>query len=124
MTHALVITLDRIGRNPVESLYFVYTLRDLGVKIVTLNGEIDVNDIGDLCKAALECLFAGIEIRNLVKRTQKGKERSFRNKNWNKPVPVGYAKDGSRIRKRLEYSPVVRGAHVLFQQEKKYCEIL
>lgn len=123
ITHVLVISLDRIGRNPVESLYFVYTLRELGVKVVTLNGEIDVNDIEDLCKAAIECLFAGLEIRNLVERTQRGKERSFQNKNWNKPIPIGYVKDGNWIKKKPEYEPVVREAHILFQQGKKYSEI-
>lgn len=94
ITHLLVISLDRIGRNPIEALYFIYNLREMGVKIVTLDGEIDVHEIKDLCKAAIECLFAGIETRNLAERTQRGKEMSFRKKNWNKPVPFGYVRVG------------------------------
>jgi len=124
ITHLLVVSLDRVGRNPVESLYFIYTLRELGVKIITLDGEIDVHDIKDLCRAALECLFAGIEVKNLVERTQIGKEKSFQSKNWNKPVPFGYVKvktgEKKWIRKKTEYEPIIKEVHIQFQRGGNY----
>lgn len=123
ITHLLVIRLDRIGRNPVESLYFVYRLRELGVKIVTEDGEIDVHDIRDLCKAALECLFARMELYYIVERTQGTIKKNFQDGKWNQHIPVGYKKDGKWVSKKPYYKQVIEELHTLYQRGEEKTKI-
>lgn len=123
ITHLLVERLDRIGRSPIESMYFIYILRGMGVKIITLNGEVDINEFKDLCVTVLECFSAAMEIRNLSDRTQGGRKRNFQNGSWNKPVPIGYKKDGNWISKKLHYEPVIKEVHVLYQNGESKSKI-
>jgi DNA invertase Pin-like site-specific DNA recombinase len=89
----VVMSLDRLGRDLIESLYFVRRLRELGVKIVAYSdGETDINTEEGLIKAAIGFLTAQLdrERRRLV--TAAGKIRSFKSRHWCLPLPLGYRK--------------------------------
>jgi DNA invertase Pin-like site-specific DNA recombinase/predicted RNA-binding Zn-ribbon protein involved in translation (DUF1610 family) len=122
INYLLTIDLDRIGRDAVESLYYIYRLRkDFGVKIIEKDGEIDMSKISDLVKAVINSLAAQIETNNLSERTQRGKIKKFMSRQWVKPtIPLGYEKNGDWIKKDLKYTLLIEDIFTLFESEQKY----
>ncbi|KXB06812.1 hypothetical protein AKJ54_01060, partial [candidate division MSBL1 archaeon SCGC-AAA382K21] len=117
ITHLLVVDEDRVGRDPPEAFYYVWRLRkDYGVKLVTSDGEADVQTLMGLIKTNVKFLSAGISNRQRAKSSLRGKVQSFKEQNWVLPkVPPGYAKDGDGwIEKKEEWEAVIRDIFHLF----------
>jgi len=108
ITHLLSLDIHRIGRNPIENLYYIHRLRELGVKIRTKDEELDIHKITDLIITMIKSLAALMEVNALVERTQRGKIQKWKNKNWIKPVPLGYEKDDSWIGKDLQKASLIK----------------
>jgi DNA invertase Pin-like site-specific DNA recombinase/uncharacterized protein YlaI len=115
-----VTSLDRIGRNLIESLDYTQRLRELGVKIVAMGGEADIKTEDGLLTLTIQYLSAELENRRRTKSSIAGKVQSFKRKHWNKPVPLGYRKrmDGW-IEKDPKWEPVIRDIFELILESKK-----
>jgi DNA invertase Pin-like site-specific DNA recombinase len=89
----VVMSLDRLGRDLIESLYFVRRLRELEVKIVAYSdGETDINTEAGLIKATIGFLTAQLDRERRRFVTAAGKIRSFKSRHWCLPLPLGYRK--------------------------------
>ena len=98
ITCLVVDDIDRIGREALETLNYIYMLREYGVTITTpQNGEVDVWETSGRTIACMKTLFADVENSARVRRIKQGLDESFINGNWwarFKKVPFGYKKDG------------------------------
>jgi DNA invertase Pin-like site-specific DNA recombinase len=94
----VVDDIDRIGREALETLNYIYMLREYGVTITTpQNGEVDVWQTSGRTIACMKTLFADVENSARVRRMKQGLNESFVNGNWwarFKKVPFGYKEDG------------------------------
>ena len=89
----LVTALNRIGRDLIESLYFLRKLRQFGVTIqATTEGPTDITMEEGLIKATISFLMAHLE--NIRRRavSMSGKVQAFTSKHWFLPIPLGYRK--------------------------------
>jgi len=123
ITHILTIDIDRIGRNSIESQYYIHCLRELGVKIITRDGEIDLHRITDLVGVTIKSLVAQMESDSLVERTQRGKIQKFASKKWIKPIPIGYKKCGDWLEKLPQYTPLIKDVYAFFIDVKNYTRV-
>jgi DNA invertase Pin-like site-specific DNA recombinase len=89
----LVTALNRIGRDLIESLYFLRKLRQFGVTVqATTEGPTDITTEEGLIKATTGLLMAHLE--NIRRRavSMSGKVQAFTLKHWFLPIPPGYRK--------------------------------
>jgi DNA invertase Pin-like site-specific DNA recombinase len=89
--HVLVTSLDRIGRDLIESLDYVRKLRSLGVKIMVAGTEADIATEEGLMMATIQFLSAELENRRRTKSSIAGRIQSFKSGRWGKPalwIPV------------------------------------
>lgn len=117
-----VTSLDRIGRDLIESLNYVRRLDELGVKIVVMSGgETDVTTEIGLMTLTIQFPSAELENKRRAKFSIVGKVQSFKQKHWNKPEPLGYRKKADGwIEKDLRWGPVIRDVFKLFLETKNY----
>jgi DNA invertase Pin-like site-specific DNA recombinase len=120
----LVIEIDRIGRDSIETLYFMNRLKNCGVKIRTKDALIDLNKISDLITTTIKSLAAQIEINNLSERTQRGKIKKWKEKKWIRPeVPLGYERDDGWIKKIVQYTPLIKEVYEFFEKWRDYTKV-
>ncbi|WP_136689967.1 recombinase family protein [Halorhabdus amylolytica] len=96
ISYVIVDELDRIGRHAVETVYYVYELReDCGVKII-VNEARDVLDVAqyqDLSYIMNRALASQASVETQARRAEAGRAKNFTEKKWNsafKYVPIGY----------------------------------
>lgn len=117
----LVWKLDRLSRNMLDTFWILRSFRESGVKVVTLEDELDYNSPISLLIAAVKAYASEEEVRNLVKRTQGGKREKFLEKKWILPhVPFGYEKQDKWLRAVPEKETIVRAVFAEFIKRGSY----
>jgi len=110
-----VTQIDRIGRECRRSLLFFLEFSEDGGIIRTPERTYSTKELADILIFAIESYGAQAENRRRAERAAASKMQNFRNKKWNKPVPFGYCKDGSWIRKiGDDYEPILNEMYDLF----------
>jgi DNA invertase Pin-like site-specific DNA recombinase/predicted RNA-binding Zn-ribbon protein involved in translation (DUF1610 family) len=96
ISHLLIDDVDRLGRSAIETLYFIWRLRnDYGITIVTQSGrELDVSNITDLMTLSMKSIMADLETNNQSRRANIARRKQIEEKrdwlSWFKEVPLGY----------------------------------
>jgi len=135
ISRLLAVEIDRIGRNSRRLLNFFFDLRDYGVVIDTPEGELDVNSLHGLLISTIKSWSSQDDNERRRKASVAGKRESFRQKHWNRPVPLGYRRSGDWIDKIPGWQPLVMNAYDLFIACKnfeavrkrindRYCQLL
>lgn len=110
-----VTQIDRIGRECRRSLLFFLMFSEDGGVIRTPERTYSTKELADILIYTIESYGAQTENRRRAERAAASKMQNFRNKKWNKPVPFGYCKDGSWIRKiGDDYEPILKEMYDLF----------
>ncbi len=119
--HVLVTSLDRIGRDLIESLHYIRKLRGLGVKIIAAGTEADIATEEGLMNATIQFLSAELENRRRTKSSIAGRIQSFKSKRWSRPVPKGYhRREDSWIEKEPDWNPLVKDVFDSFPRVRSY----
>lgn len=119
--HVLVTSLDRIGRDVIESLDYIRKLRYLGVKIIAAGTEADINTEEGLMTATIQFLLAELEDKRRTKSSIAGRIQSFKSRHWGKPVPKGYRKRGDGwIEKEPGWASFVKDVFDRFLKARNY----
>ena len=117
----LVTSLDRIGRDLIESLDYVRKLRGLGVKIMAAGSEADIDTEEGLMIATVQFLSAELENRRRTRSSIAGRIQSFKSKHWGRPIPLGYRKRGDGwIEIELGWSAVIGDLFDAFRRTGSY----
>lgn len=121
----LVTSLDRIGRDLVESLDYVRKLRVLGVKIKAAGAETDISTEEGLMISVVQFLSAELENKRRARSSDAGRVQSFRTKHWSKPrPPAGYRKSESGwIEKNPGWGPLVKRMYELYLRRRNYVAV-
>lgn len=95
VSYVFVDEVDRIGRHAVETLYYLYELREeCGTTIITNEaGELDVTDYHDLIYVVMRALSSQSVNETSTRRSMAARVQRFKNKNWSSvfnTVPLGY----------------------------------
>lgn len=119
ISYLLVDSLDRIGRDFVQTMDFVAKLRDHGVVIVTYNrGRVDIDNDAHLLLCATELLGSDVIISTGGERISKGKRAAYERKEWTGKtgyVPFGYEKNGRGwLKKNKEQAAILDRAFDTF----------
>ena len=110
-----VTQIDRIGRECARSLLFFLMFSEDGGVIRTPERTYSTKELADILMYTIESYGAQAENRRRAERAAASKMQNFRNKKWNKPIPFGYCKDGSWIRKiGDDYEPILNEIYDLF----------
>jgi DNA invertase Pin-like site-specific DNA recombinase len=120
--YILVTSLDRIGRDLIESLDYVRKLRGLGVKIIASGSEADIATEEGLMTAAMYFLMAELEGKRITQRSASGRIQSFRMRHWSKPrPPIGYRKRGDGwIEREPGWEHLVKRVYELYLKNANY----
>ncbi len=92
----LVMDIDRLGRGSmIDQGIIGQTFRESGTLVITPDKTYDLSDDADEDYYDFYALFARKELKQIKKRLQRGKMKSFREGNfvWSRP-PYGYVKSG------------------------------
>ena len=116
----LISQIDRVGRKSLKLLGFLLQLRGCGVVIVTPNGELDPEKLGDFIMIAVKAFSAQEENEKRAYAALRSKVHAFRNCKWNLPVPKGYNKKGEWIEKTPGWAPIIRDIFNSFLKLKNY----
>jgi len=117
----LVVEVDRIGRNCRKLMEVFLDLRDYDVLIVTPTGEIDVDELTGLVMAAIKSWAAQYENERRARAAVAGRMQAFRQKRWNKSIPIGYRKkDGGWIERDPNWSSIIEKIFTFFIGSKNY----
>lgn len=115
-----VTHVDRIGRECEDSLFFFLRFCKDGGLIRTPYRVYSSRDLADIVLYVVESYVAESENRRRAERANASKIQNFRNKRWNKPVPLGYCKNGAWLQKVNGYDPVIQDVFLLFLKRKSY----
>jgi DNA invertase Pin-like site-specific DNA recombinase len=107
-----VFNVDRIGRVCRKLLYFFLEFCDDGGTIRTPDKAYNMEDLASIITFVLEAHAAEKANKNRRAAAIAGKARAFKQKRWNKPVPLGYQKEGW-LQKQTEFAPLIREVHQL-----------
>jgi len=119
--YVLVTSLDRIGRDLIESLDYVRKLCNLGVKIVAAGAEADIATEEGLMKATIELLWAELDNKKRTRNSIAGRIQSFKARHWGRSVPKGYRKrEDSWIEKEAGWGPVIKDIFDFFLRKRNY----
>jgi len=113
ITELWVTDVDRIGRDCRKLLTYFLQFCDEGGKIRTPEKVYGSEELEDILIFAIRANAAQEANSSRTKAAIAGKARSFQNKNWNKPVPLGYLKDGKWLAKDERWQEVIRS---IFEQ--------
>jgi DNA invertase Pin-like site-specific DNA recombinase/DNA-directed RNA polymerase subunit M/transcription elongation factor TFIIS len=107
--YVYVYSLDRLGRNVVETPYFLYLLNKEGVIVRTRDKEYNLDDPLQYVMVVLESYASDIETRKLAKRTQDGKKEKFRRGKWvGSKIPFACLKNkDDELELNQDISPIV-----------------
>lgn len=112
-----VFNVDRIGRVCRKLLYFFLEFCDDGGTIRTPDKAYNMEDLASIITYVLEAHTAEKANKNRCAAAVAGKARAFRQKRWNKPVPLGYRKD-VWLQKRSNFEPLIKDIYQLFLTER------
>lgn len=120
--YVLVTSLDRIGRDLIESLDYVRKLRTLGVKIMAAGSETDISTEEGLMILTIQFLSSELENKRRNRSSTAGRIQSFRTKHWSRPrPPLGYRKSGNGwIEKELDWESLIKRAYELYLKKSNY----
>lgn len=120
--YVLVTSLDRIGRDLIESLDYVRKLREFGVKIVAAGAETDISTEDGLMIATIQFLSSELENKRRTKSSMAGRIQSFRMKHWCRPLaPIGYRKNEEGwIEKEPSWEPLIKRVYELYAKRSNY----
>ncbi len=122
--YVLVTSLDRIGRDLIESLHYVRKLRDLGVKIIAAGSEADIDTEEGLMTATIQFLSAELTNKSRARSAAAGRIQSFKSKHWGRPVPLGYHKrKDCWIEKEPAWESLVKEVFDHFLKLESYREV-
>ena len=91
----LSVNVDRIGRECIGLLVYLFELSRLGVITQTPEKRYDLKDLGDLILLIIEAYRSEKENKRRAQAARDGKAQAFKSKRWNKPIPKGYRKTES-----------------------------
>ena len=117
----LVMDIDRLGRGSmIDQGIIGQTFRESETLVITPDKTYDLSDDLDEDYYDFYAFFARKELKQIKKRLQRGKMKSFREGNfvWARP-PYGYLKSG-----RNEISPDPETAEVVRRIFRRYLEAL
>ena len=103
-----VTDVDRIGRDCRKLLTYFLQFCDEDGKIRTPERIYGSEELEDILIFAIRANAAQEANNSRTKAAMAGKARSFQNKNWNKPVPLGYLKDGKWLAKDERWQEVIK----------------
>jgi DNA invertase Pin-like site-specific DNA recombinase len=125
----LVTALNRIGRDLIESLYFLRRLRQFGVTVqATAEGSTDITTEEGLIKATISFLLAHLE--NIRRRavSMSGKVQAFMSKHWFLPVPLGYRKKANGWIEKdagsANWAQLIKAIFAKFIESRRYKAVL
>lgn len=119
--YVLVTSLDRIGRDLIESLDYIRKLRSLGVKIIASGTESDIATEEGLMNATIQFLWAELDNKRRTKSSIAGRIQSFKSKRWSRPVPKGYhRREDGWIEKEPDWNPLVKDVFDSFPRVRSY----
>jgi len=117
-----IANVDRLGRECRGLLIFFLELCDEGAVIRTPERKYDLKDLSSLLMFAIEAYSAQQENERRTKAAIAGKIQAFKQKHWNKPVPLGYHKTNDGwIKKIPAYSQLIQDIYNLFNKQSKQC---
>lgn len=134
-THLLVDSIDRIGRNIVDTLHYIQVLREkCGVKIMARSREFDILKPSDKMQLSILALMADFGTMTRARSSRRSKVDNFLDKNWfswYRSVPMGYEADDDDsdddenvwIVPIDELEPVIKEIYKLMKDERSYEEV-
>ena len=117
-----VADVDRLGRECRKLLLFFLNLCDEGVVIRTPEKEYDLKDLSRLLMFTIEAWAAQQVNESRAKKAMAGKAQAFKQKHWNKPVPIGYRKAKDGWLERIpdpNWEPLIKDGYTLFLRTRK-----
>ena len=112
-----VFKVNRIGRVCKKLLYFYLDFCDDGGIIRDSEKVYDMKDLASIITFVLEAHAAEKANKDRAAAAVAGKARAFKQKRWNKPVPLGYRKD-VWLQRRSEFEPLITDVYRLFLAER------
>jgi DNA invertase Pin-like site-specific DNA recombinase len=116
--------VDRIGRSCVKSLLFFLQFTEEGGVIRTSERIYSPKDLASLLIYVIESYMADRENKARAERANASKMRNFEAKFWNKPLPLGYTRDGGWIKKCVGYEQLVKEIFTTFLSTKSLAKTL
>ena len=104
--------INRLGRNCRKLLLFCLNLCEEGVTIRTPEKQYDLRDLSSLLMLAIEANEAEKENKRRAKTARDSKARLFRLKKWNKPIPLGFTREGNWLKKKVRWRPLIKDTYV------------
>lgn len=85
-----IYRLDRLGRDPLDTLTTLEVLREAGVRIVSLSEQLDTLTAAGKLMTHISVGFAGYERDLISERVRAGMDRCARAGQWHGTPPYGY----------------------------------
>ena len=114
------IELDRISRDSVALLYFLFKLRGCNVTIATPFQIYELKKIEDLISIALKAYSAENQIEIRRNTTIESRIRAFTNHVWHIAIPLAYEKKEKWIAKSPGWEPIIDEVFNLFLKYENY----
>jgi len=112
------IELDRISRDSMALLYFLFKLRGFNVTVVTPFQIYDIKKIEDLIYVAVKAYAAENQIEIRRKTSLKSRIQRFQKRIWTSGIPPGFEKKEEWITKSPGWEPVITALFNLFLESK------
>jgi DNA invertase Pin-like site-specific DNA recombinase len=121
----LVTKVNRIGRDTIGTLRRIGVLQnEFGVRVVTQDGELDIDDMKDLMNTMLKSLTAEISNINKGRSSLGSTIRNFKEKDWNSVYkgyePLGYVLKNGWLKIDEEKRDIVRDIFETFAEADKH----
>ena len=110
--------LDRISRDSMVLLYFLFKLRGCNVIVVTPFQIYDIKKIEDLIYITVKAYAAENQIKIRRNTSLKSRIQRFKNRIWISGIPPGFEKKEKWITKSPDWEPVINALFNLFLENK------
>lgn len=111
-----VASVDRIGRDCRKLILFFLNLCNEGVVIRTPEKKYDVKDLSSLLMLVIEAHESQKGNDSRTKTVIASKVKFFKQKHWNKLVPLGYRKKDGWLEKIHDWGPLIKDAYATMQR--------
>jgi len=109
--------VSRMGRECRRLLYFFLDFCDNGAKITTPRSEYSLKDLASLITFIVDAHSAEKANKDRTAAAVAGKAQAFKQKRWNKPVPLGYLKI-VWLEKNTSFEPLIKEVHSFFSSTR------
>jgi DNA invertase Pin-like site-specific DNA recombinase len=109
--------VSRMGRECRRLLYFFLDFCDNGAKIITPKCEYSLKDLASLITFIIDAHSAEKANKDRAAAAVAGKAQSFKQKHWNKTVPLGYLKR-VWLEKNTSFEALIQEVHSLFSSTR------